>query len=214
MLGYIKDFDGENLTIIAPFSDGYLLERQGITECEIRLDDGRSISADQRKKIYATLKEIAEWSGHLPEEVKELLKYDYIAQTGAEWFSLSDCDMTTANLFLTHIIEFCIIWGIPCADSLLDRSPDISRYVYACLIHKKCVLCGEKADLHHVSAVGSGRNRKEIVHVGMEAMPLFRKHHNEAHQIGKQTFAERYKIHGVKIDPYLAKVWKLKGTEK
>ena len=211
MLGYIKSFDGENLTIIAPFSDGHLLERQGITECEIRLDDGRAISADQRKKIYATLREIAEWSGHLPEEVKELLKYDYIAQTGAEWFSLSDCDMTTANLFLTHIIEFCVLWGVPCADSLLDRSPDISRYVYACLIHKKCVLCGEKAELHHVDSVGSGRNRKEIVHVGMEAMPLCRKHHNEAHQIGKVTFAEKYHIHGVKIDPYLAKVLKLKG---
>lgn len=61
--GYIKDIDSDCITITAPFKDYMSVIKQEITECEIRLDDGRRISADQRKKIYALLRDISEWSG-------------------------------------------------------------------------------------------------------------------------------------------------------
>ncbi len=212
--GYISAYDGENLTVVAPFADGYLLDRREITECEIRLDDGRTISADQRKKIYATMRDISIWSGHTPDEIKALLKYDYIAKTGADYFSLSDVDMTTANEFLTHIIEFCIESDIPCDDNLIDRSPDVARYIYACAINKKCVCCGGKAEPHHLDAVGAGRNRKEIIHLGMSMLPLCRTHHSEAHTIGKDTFCNKYHAFGIKADRAICETYKLRQRSK
>ncbi len=157
--GYISDYDGQALTIIAPFAYPYIIQKQNITECEIRLNDGRHISADQRKKIYATMRDIALFTGHEPDDIKAIMKYDFIADTGANYFSLSDVDMTTANEFLSFLIEFCLQWDIPTMDNLLDRTPDVARYIYACLVHKKCCLCGKKTELHHVDAVGMGRDR-------------------------------------------------------
>ena len=38
--GVIKDYDGEFLTIVAPFDNTSALEQKCITDCEIRLTDG------------------------------------------------------------------------------------------------------------------------------------------------------------------------------
>lgn len=208
--GYLQNYDGQALTIVAPLSDDYYLTKRAITECEIKLDDGRTISADQRKKIYATMRDISAWSGHVPDEIKAYFKYDFIAKTGHEYFSLSDCDMTTAREFLEFLIEFCIEQDIPTNESFLERSPDIGRYIYCCIANKKCCITGQKAELHHVDTVGSGRNRKEIVHKGMRVLPLTRKMHTEAHTLGIDTFCKKYHVFGIKLDDYLCEIWKLK----
>ena len=210
--GYIQSYDGETLTIVAPFSGDYLLTKQSITECEIQLSDGRTISADQRRKIYATMRDVSNWSGHVPDEIEALAKYDFIAKTGAEYFSLSDCSVTVANEFLEYLIEFCIEHDIPTHDSLLGRSPDTARYVYWCLIHKVCCITQRKAQLHHVDAVGMGRDRKDIVHKGMRVMPLHWKMHGEAHSIGQKSFEEKYHIFGIKADDYICGAWKIRGA--
>lgn len=210
--GQLTGFDGQNLKIIAPFEDDGFLVKKHISKCEIRLLDGRTISVDQRKKIYATMRDISIWSGHVPDEIKALMKYDFIAKTGCEYFSLSDCSVTTANEFLSFLIEFCIELDIPTLDSLLDRSPDVARYLYCCLANKKCALCGGKAELHHVDAIGSGRDRKEIIHKGMRVLSLCRKHHAEIHTIGKDTFFDKYHLFGIKLDDYLCQVLKVKGA--
>ena len=73
----------------------------------VEFEDGRSITAKQRKKIYVLIKCVADWQGYTPSEVmKELLKYDFIASPVREaisddGFSLSNCDRTTARLFIT-----------------------------------------------------------------------------------------------------------------
>lgn len=210
--GYISDYDDQCITIIAPFDAPWILAKQQITECGVRLDDGRTISADQRKKIYATLRDISNYTGHMPDEIKALTKYDFIAKTGCEYFSLSDCSVTRANEFLEYLIEFCLENDVPTTDNLIDRSPDISRYLYACLVHKQCCICGGKPDLHHAEdRVGSGRSRKEITHTGMRAQPLCRKHHTECHAIGQKTFNEKYHVFGIKLDKDLCRIWKVKG---
>lgn len=196
-----------------PFSDTYLLDKRQITECETRLDDGRTISADQRKKIYATLRDISIYTGHEIEDLKNYFKVEYIIRTGGDWFSLSNTDMTTANEFLSLLIGYCIEWDIPCAGTLLERSPDTSRYLYSCLVHKRCAICGTKAELHHMDAVGAGRNRKEILHYGMRAIALCRTHHIEVHNIGKRTFKDKYHVYGIKLDHYLCKILKLGGKK-
>lgn len=209
--GYVKQYDGQLLTVVAPLDDPFLLNKRQITECDIRLDDGRTISAEQRKKIYATLRDISVWSGHTPEEIKELLKYDFIAATGAKYFSLSNVDMTTAREYLSHIIEFCVVNGIPCEESLLERSPDIERYLYACVLHRRCAICGKKADIHEYDRVGAGRNRNDIHHLGQRVQPLCRIHHRELDDIGQKSFDKKYHLTWVRLDETACRVlgWKL-----
>lgn len=47
-----------------------MLMEKRIRKSEIRFDDGRTISVEQRKKAYATIKDIAEHEGNLPEVEK------------------------------------------------------------------------------------------------------------------------------------------------
>lgn len=209
LTGYINGADEKGFTLYVPFDRLYLLDKREITECTVELSDGRRITPQQRKFIYATFNDISQWSGHLPDEIKQLSKYDFIAKTANKYFSLSDVDMTTANEFLEFLIEFCIEHGIPTSESLLSKSPDISRYLYACLIHKICCICGKKSELHHENSVGIGRNRKEIIHLGMAVLPLCRIHHTECHTIGQVSFNKRYKVYGIKIDKNICEEYKL-----
>jgi len=207
--GKIKGYDGDNLTIEAPFKDDWLLEKQGIIDVEINLLDGRTLSVSQRKKIFALCRDIGLYTGYLPEEAKEIMKYDYIAKTGSLYFSLADANMTEAKQFISHLVEFCLANGIPCQDTLLNMTDDISRYLYLCLAYKKCCLCGRQAQVHHVDRIGLGGNRNKMSHIGYEAMALCAKHHREAHQMTKEEFNEKYHIYGIKLDEYLVKKLKL-----
>lgn len=210
LAGKIVSYDGELVTVVAPFSDTERMIKRDIRTARVILEDGRCISAEQRKKLYAIFNDIADYTGYVAEEVKEIMKCDFIAATGCEEFSLSDVDMTTARLFLQHVIEFCVVWGIPTKDSLLDRAPDVARYIYLCAVNKRCCVSRKKAELHHVDAVGMGRNRKEIIHLGMEVIPLSPALHREIHTIGKTAFFEKYHVFGVRADEEICKVYKLK----
>lgn len=204
--GYIKGYDGMNLSIVAPFDNVGFLADKAVSTCEIRLEDGRSITTEQRRHIYATLRDIAEWSGYEPEELKALMKYDYIAHTGAAYFSLSDCTMTAAREFLEYLIEFCIERDVLTGESLSRRAPHIERYVYACLYHRKCAVCGAlRSDVHHVDEVGIGADRRKISHLGRRAESLCRKHHCECHSIGQTAFDEWYHLIPIRLDERLCR---------
>ena len=77
-----------------------------------------------------------------------------------------------------------------------------------CLVYKKCCISGKRAELHHVDTVGMGRNRNEITHIGMKALPLSRKYHIEVHNIGQKAFEKKYHVFGVKIDEVIASKYK------
>jgi hypothetical protein len=118
---------------------------------EVRLDDGRTISADQRRKIFAIIRDISLWSGQEPEELRLYLEWDFCSRCLREWFSV-------------------------------DR-------------------------------VGMGRDREAIVHVGLNAIALCRRHHEEAHRREKALFAD-YHIYGIKLDRHLCKVLSLNQKPK
>lgn len=193
--------------------DPYYIDKWGVTSGFVTITDARTISPAQRMAIYALFRDIANWSGHLPEEIKELLKYDFMARTGYSHFSLSDVDKRTAYEFMQHLIEFVLMHDIPVNMQLSKLCPDIGRYMYLCLRHKKCCLCGKKTELHHYDAVGAGRNRKEICHIGYLALPLCCGHHIEIHTIGRETFCAKHHIEPVRIDAKIAQVYKL-GEQK
>ena len=89
--GYRAAGDGVDLLVHLPQDIRYLIKRQNIRHAEVILDDGRHISIEQRKKIYATLRDISDYTGDPPEVTKEWMKYCYIEKTGCQYFSLSGC---------------------------------------------------------------------------------------------------------------------------
>ena len=220
--GIIKDIDENGtLTILAgvPSVERALL-RQYKT-CTIILEDGRRITPKQRAKIYALLGSIDEYVNGIRtdagrEEQKQLMKMEFMLKrmtdTERRMFSLSDCSVTTARAFIDFLIEFIIANDIPVRFSLAEKAEDIEHYVYACLVHKKCAVCGKKADLHHAegSHVGNGFNREEVHHLGREALPLCRKHHDECHGMPEREFLEKYHLAPVKLDEKLCKVYGLR----
>ncbi len=205
--GFVRGVRNNVLTVSAYIDKPYIIDKQRIGKCELRLDDGRHISADQRRKAYATLADIADWNGDVVEDIKSHMKALFIARTGTDWFSLSDCSVTTAREFISFLLDFCLEQDIPLSDAAINRAEDIGRYLYACIIHRKCAVCGRHADIHHTdgSRVGMGQGRRHVCHVGREAVALCRVHHNEAHTIGEQALFEKYKIFGVKLDEYAVK---------
>lgn len=181
----------------------YRIQGQEGVDAELKINDGRTITIDQRKKIYATIRDISSFIGDDPDYLKEYLKYDYCAETGEEPFSLSNCSVTTAREFINHLIEFILKWDIPLSDEALKRTDDIDKYLYMCIKYRRCCITGKPAaDIHHVegSRVGMGRNRKKIDHTNLYLMALTREWHNRVHQEGEEAIFKSYKIYGIKID--------------
>lgn len=170
-----------------------------IEEIEIRLDDGRHISNAQRKKAYATIKDIADYTGYLPEECKETLKYSYICATGNDYLSLSSCSMDEARDFIDWMLETALEMGIPLSDNGVNRAEDIGRYLYACIMNKRCAVCGKDGEIHHVDAIGMGRDRETVNDDDSEKICLCRQHHTIAHQRGMQAFEKMYHVYGIKV---------------
>lgn len=210
----IIKYDGKFL-LLAPDADLFReLTKKIIGTVEIRLTDGRTISPEQRKKIFALVRDIAIWNGDNPETIRQLLTLDFVMKNGLEdLFSLSDVDMTTAREFITYLIDFCFKWDVPTKDTLLNCTDDIGKYLYSCLEHRKCAICNKRAEIHHVDHIGMGRDREQIVHVGLNAVALCREHHDMAHRDEKGLF-KHYFIYGIRLDEYLCKCLSLRSKKK
>lgn len=208
-----------DMTIATTYGNVERFIKCGYSAVRIMLCDNRSITAEQRKKIYAMIAEIADFVGEYPELMKKQLKLEFRLrrlEKMAEDFSLSDCSVELASEFIDFLVETIVAWDVPCKQPLTELCEDIRKYVYVCLKYKKCAVCGRKADLHHVDAVGMGFNRKEIAHEGKRALPLCRAHHTEAHGMGNDDFMKRYGLEPIALDKALCKVYKFKtkGEEK
>lgn len=187
-------------------------------ECYVDYIDSRPLSDKQRKMCYALINAIADWSGSSTREIKEAFKLEFWAdrvETLADKvFSLSNAPMSLVAEFQRFLIAFIIENNVPVKRPLLEYVDDIDHYVYMCLIHKKCVVCGRKADLHHIDTVGMGNDRTEIQHEGKEAISLCREHHTEYHGIGQSAFYSKYHLEGgVKIDRTICKIYNLKAKQ-
>lgn len=208
-----------NVTITAHYDDWYTLTKRQYRKCNIQMIDSRPLSDRQRRACYALMGEIAEYTGDSRERTKDLLKIQFLAEElqGAadSIFSLANAPMSLVCAFQRYLVDFIVGNEIPCSFPLLDYVDDMGGYIYSCLINKKCCVCGKKAELHHVDRVGMGRDRTEIIHEGMEAMPLCREHHTECHTIGQITFNDKYHFDGgIVLDKTLYRIWKLKTGGK
>lgn len=196
--GIRTDIEGTEMKVFVPKKNLMdLVIDKRIRQAELRLDDGRTITSVQRRKAYATLRDMSDWTGYPPEQMKELMKYFYIEQTGGDYFSLSDCTVDTAREFITFLIEFSLENGIHLTDLAIHRTDDIGKYLYYCLKHKKCAICGRDGEIHHVDTIGMGNDRRTLDDSGHRKICLCRRHHTEAHTIGMQAFEEKYKVYGI-----------------
>lgn len=195
---YREDQDGTELIISIPGKHiGDQISKKCIKNAEMRFDDGRHISVEQRKKVYATIKDIADYTGYLPEEQKEWLKYLHISNTGCDYFSLSDCTMDTAREFINTILEYALESGVPLSEEAINRTDDIGRYLFFCIKNKKCAVCGNPGEIHHEDTIGMGINRNKVDDSNHKKICLCRNHHTMAHQLGVIRFTEMYKVYGI-----------------
>lgn len=197
---YKETENGTQLLITIPGKNiGEILADKCIKKAEMRFDDGRTISAEQRKKAYATIRDISEYTGYTPEEQKQWLKILYIIKTGGDYISLSDCSMDEAREFINVILEYALEEGVPLKEEAINRTDDIGKYLYFCLKHKKCAICGLSGEIHHEDAIGMGNDRKTVDDSNYKKICLCRKHHTIAHQMGKERFQNLYKVYGIVV---------------
>jgi len=215
--GKIVDVQPGYIVIRASYDNIDRMITRRYDEVQIGLEDGRRITPEQRRKAFALVGEIAAYTGYERDEAHLTLKHEFmnkhLDQLQKELFSLSDCDVTTAREYISYLIDFCLTFDVPTKVPLTELCDDVERYVYSCLIHKKCCVCGKKAELHHVDRVGMGNNRNEIVHEGRMCLPLCREHHDEVDNIGDVRLCERYHVTPVKIDARIVKTYRLRTKE-
>lgn len=168
-----------------------------VTDVTLQLVDGRILSPDQRKKIYATLRDISGYTGYTPEETKEVMKFVHIEATGSDYFSLSDCSMDLAREFINTLTDFCLEHGVITSETLSDRTDDITTYLYQCIRHRKCAICGKSGEIHHWDAIGIGHDRRHYDDSGNRKICLCRMHHTIAHQKGVKDFQRDYHVYGI-----------------
>ena len=157
----------------------------------------QQITPEQRKKIYALIRDIANYIGDSVDNTKENLKIEFVQQTEYEMFSLSNCSSELAGEFIDFLINFAFENGVPMSEHPLKRADGIEQYLAACLRHRICCVCGQPGEVHHVEAIGMGRKRATVDDSGYEKICLCRRHHAEAHQIGINAFEDKYHVHGI-----------------
>ena len=215
--GRIVGYDEKRgeLLIRAPYSDWVTMTARQFKECLVQPMDSRPLSDKQRKACYALMGAIADYASMSKDRTKELMKLKFLSENMEDMseriFSLSNAPMSLVCAFQRFLVQFILEWDIPTDFSLLDMVDDVSDYIYGCLVNKKCVICGRPADLHHVERVGMGRNREEIIHEGMEVLPLCREHHTEAHTMPDKDFFERYHLPGgIVADKTICRIYGLR----
>lgn len=179
-------------------------------------DDPEEITAEQRRKIFALCGEIAIWSGHSPEFVRKSMQADFLREnlerlqlTALSLASGAGCSKTTARMLIDYLINFMLAFDVPSSEPLQENADDLGQYTYACLLHKKCVICGKRADLHHVDQIGMGYDRRKKHQIGALALPLCREHHGEYHTLGCAVFMALYHVEPVPIDQKIANIYGL-----
>ena len=174
-------------------------------EIDVEYIDPRSFSIKQRGLFFTVLGDISRYSGEDVPSLKDYFYDQYYIKTFGGVISMSDISVSTmseATLMLEIVIEFVLTWHVPIneAYSLLPKSESYWGY-FSCK-YRSCMVCGKKADIHHVDTIGMGGNRTKENHLKHHFMALCRTHHREIEQIGRQLFADKYHVpvNGIRLD--------------
>lgn len=188
-----------------------------IAKGEIRIDDGRQISAAQRGLIYSVFNDIRLWQGESHKrigvaKVKLKLKADFCVESNIPMFSLSNVSMAIASEFIDYVLDFTFMNDISLTLKPFEISKTVRNWSYLCFKRRKCtVCCKSSAVVHHLDAVGIGRDRDKVDHSKMQLIMLCPEHHAEVHNIGDKTFMNKYYVAGIFVPIATLKALNIKG---
>lgn len=194
-----------------------LLIDNGIkVETDLKIQDPFKVTDKQRRKIFALCNDIESHTGQPREYMREMFQ-DYVTFLYGydKRISLSDCTRTQASQIIEVTLDWIFHNDIPLAFKTSDLLKSDKSFLYWSTVNRNCVICGKpKAELAHYHAVGRGRNRRKIAHTDNKVLALCSRHHQEQHQIGMDSFNEKYKLHDswVSVDERLNRM--LKGETK
>lgn len=169
------------------------------------LADTRKARPQQRRLFFALLNDIVDEFVVPQDFLKALFYLQYQIYTDGKQISLSNGTQSTvsdANKLLDLVIDFMFEWHVPFKKGYELLPRDQEYYLFECCRHRVCMICGNRADIHHVDVIGAGLNRTHVDHTKRHVMALCRKHHGEIEQIGSQAFSEKYHVpvDGIKLD--------------
>lgn len=216
---YITEDDGTTTVVIKGVEldnkTSLLLDNGYEVEVDVRVVDPFKITDKQRRKVFALCNDIEAYTGQ-PRDYMRYLFMDYVEVLyGYEKrLSLSDCTREQAKQVIEVILDWVFHNNIPLNYKTSDLLKNDKAFLYWSTVNRNCVICGKPhSDLAHRFAVGRGRDRTKINHFGNQVLALCRSHHNEQHQIGMDTFNNKYHLKDswVSVDERLNKM--LKGAK-
>lgn len=197
---YITQDDGTTTVVIKGVKldnkTTLLLDNGYEVEADVRVVDPFKITDKQRRKIFALCNDIEAYTGQ-PRDYMRYLFMDYVEVLyGYEKrLSLSDCTREQAKQVIEVILDWVFHNNIPLNYKTSDLLKNDKAFLYWSTVNRNCVICGKPhSDLAHRFAVGRGRDRTKINHFGNQVLALCRSHHNEQHQIGIDTFNNKYHL--------------------
>lgn len=120
-----------------------MVQTRKCKELALGVDDGRSITPAQRRKAYATLGDISNYTGYTVEAAKEIMKVENMLRLGQDKvISLSDCTITEAREYINTLMEYSLKEGLILTESGLKRTDDIDAYLIQCIRYKRCASVG------------------------------------------------------------------------
>lgn len=217
---YITQDDGTTTVVIEGVELGnketLLLDNGLEVEVDVQVVDPFKITGKQRRKIFALVKDIEAHTGSPMDYMRHLfIEYVRTYYGYDNRISLSDCTRTQASQVIEVTLDWIFHNDIPLNFKTSDLLKNDRAFLYWSTVNRNCVICGKPhAELAHYQAVGRGRNRRKINHIGNKVLALCSNHHREQHNIGMNSFNEKYKLHDswVDVDERLNRM--LKGESK
>lgn len=174
---------------------------------ELVLPDPRRFTSKQRALYRALLNDIYIATGQGTDLLHDFFKEYYKAEYNKSISTRNDSKTTVSEMndLINLVLEFMFEYNISFTKGYELLTKTESYFLYACCKYRKCVVCGKRADIHHVDAVGMGNNRQKVDNSWREFMAVCRTHHVEVETIGNQAFFSKYKVKGIKLDDKLIK---------
>ena len=191
----------------------------------IKIIPQNTITDEQMRLLYVLFKQYGEELGYTMIEMKELLKEMFCFNQEIGEFSLSPYKKNPltkeqATEFLQFIIEQAIENNINLyikdtktniAKHISRIVPDIQRYTIKCLKTKICAVCGDYHDPNnnHIIELDHWDNVNQISGYefddGLQTrfISLCHKHHLEKHNIGRESFENKYYLEGIYLNEQL-----------
>ncbi|MDT0739759.1 putative HNHc nuclease [Staphylococcus chromogenes] len=216
---YITQDDGTTTVVISGVELGdketLLLDNGFQVEVDVNVVDPFQITGKQRRKVFALVKDIEQHTGQPMDYMRHMfIEYVRTYYGYDEQISLSNCTRTQANQVIEVILDWVFHNDVPLNYKTSDLLKQDKSFLYWSTVNRNCVICGKPhSDLAHRYAVGRGRDRTKINHYGNQVLALCREHHTEQHNIGMDSFNDKYHLHDswVDVDERLNKM--LKGEK-